>query len=604
MMSLTPRGPGALRGLPYSAIAPCAISRKHRIPGHLQRLLWRWVMRVMLMFAVACPSPQGTTAGAPHGAEDWCGGHGLPESKCTVCNPELTEGFKAAGDWCDEHGFPESACPVCNPVTRPGSAPPAAAHTADPADWCGGHGLPESKCTVCNPQLTEGFKAAGDWCDEHGFPESACPVCNPIAPPGSTAASPASAADWCGEHGLPESKCTLCNPELIDGFKAAGDWCAEHSLPESACPICNPVAPPEGVKAWVPGTRIRFRTAELEATVGIQTTLATHGTLQMGVQATGQITFDEDRVAEVRAPSSGVVRELRAGLGDTVSAGQALVVVESSDVGELRGRLSGAIERRRTAEANLRRRTELQDAGVSSPRELELASQEATAAASEVRAAEAALHATGASGQGSSGRYRLSSPLPGTVIRRSAVLGRAVSASDMLVLVADTSRMWAMLDVHEEDLSHVHIGQAVTMAVDGVPDQTFDGVVTWVAAEVDARTRTVSVRAALDNPDGRLRAQQFGRATIGGSTNEQVISVPREAVQRLDDGHVVFVRAGLGLYEPRAVDLGPRVGNHVAVQGPVEAGESIVTTGAFLLKTELRKDAIGAGCCEIEEPEH
>lgn len=190
------------------------------------------------------------------------------------------------------------------------------------------------------------------------------------------------------------------------------------------------------------------------------------------------------------------------------------------------------------------------------------------------------------------------------MIRRSAVLGRAVSASDLLVLVADTSRMWAMLDVHEEDLSHMHIGQAVTMAVDGVPDETFDGVVTWVAAEVDARTRTVSVRAALDNPDGRLRAQQFGRATIGGSIDEQVISVPREAVQRLDDGHVVFVRAGLGLFEPRAVDLGPRVGDHVAVRGPIEAGESIVTTGAFLLKTELRKDAIGAGCCEIEEPEH
>ena len=57
-------------------------------------------------------------------------------------------------------------------------------HSAADADWCAGHGLPESKCTKCNPELVAGFKAAGDWCVEHGFPESACPVCNPQAPPG------------------------------------------------------------------------------------------------------------------------------------------------------------------------------------------------------------------------------------------------------------------------------------------------------------------------------------------------------------------------------------------------------------------------------------
>ncbi len=97
---------------------------------------------------------------------DWCGGHGVPESKCTLCNPELISRFKAEGDWCEEHGLPESVCPKCT-------------GQAVLADWCGGHGVPESKCTLCNPELIPKFKKAGDWCEEHGFPESVCTICNP-----------------------------------------------------------------------------------------------------------------------------------------------------------------------------------------------------------------------------------------------------------------------------------------------------------------------------------------------------------------------------------------------------------------------------------------
>ena len=64
-----------------------------------------------------------------------------------------------------------------------GNAASTAARVADLSDWCGEHGLPESMCTKCHPELIAKFKAAGDWCDEHGFPESVCPQCNPMTPP-------------------------------------------------------------------------------------------------------------------------------------------------------------------------------------------------------------------------------------------------------------------------------------------------------------------------------------------------------------------------------------------------------------------------------------
>ncbi|MGM0577108.1 MAG: efflux RND transporter periplasmic adaptor subunit, partial [Myxococcota bacterium] len=87
--------------------------------------------------------------------------------------------------------------------------------------WCKGHGIPESMCTRCHPELVDEFKDNGDWCAEHGFPESACPVCNPMDPPGQQQAADAEypMTPWCKGHGIPESMCTRCHPELVDEFK-------------------------------------------------------------------------------------------------------------------------------------------------------------------------------------------------------------------------------------------------------------------------------------------------------------------------------------------------------------------------------------------------
>jgi len=494
---------------------------------------------------------------------------------------------------------------ACRPAPAPAPPPPtreAPAAVGDAADWCRGHGLPESKCTVCNPELTEGFKAAGDWCEEHGYPESACPTCNPMAPPGSVPAHSADASDWCRGHGLPESKCTVCNPELTEGFKAAGDWCEEHGYPESACPTCNPMAPPGSKSPGPSGTRIRFKSEETEARAGIESAPAGARGIGVGVQATARLAFDADRVAEIRSPTGGVVRDVLVDLGDAVRVGTPLVVLESAAVGDLRAQLAAAHERSRTAETDLGRQQELRTAGIASPRQEELAAQELETARSRVRATQAALRAAGASGEGDSGRHTVLSPIAGTLVRRPVVLGAAVSGADLLAMVVDTTAIWALLDVQEEDVGVVRIGQKVTVDVDGVSDRTFEGAITWIAAEIDRRTRTVMARAELDNADGLLRAHQFGRAVIEVAPAAERVTVPSESVQRLDDGAVVFVRTGNGVYEPRAVDVGRSAQGRVEVTGPVALGDMVVTTGAFLLKTELRRDAIGAGCCEVDGP--
>ncbi len=419
--------------------------------------------------------------------------------------------------------------------------------------------------------------------------------------PGDTAAM---VADWCAGHGLPESKCTKCNPELVAKFKAAGDWCAEHGFPESACPTCNPVPRPGATpdsSSIDAGTRIRFRSPEIESAAGIGVATARETDMDVGVECTARIDFDQNRVADIRASIPGVVREVLVDLGARTKTGTPLFVLESSTVGDLQARVRTARERVEVARADFERQKDLHSSQIASKRQVELSKQELDAAESEFRAVEASLRIAGASSENQEGRYTLASPIAGTVVRRPATVGVFATDETSLATVADTRVMWALLDVAELDAILVKVGQPVTIHVEGLADKLFEGKVTWIASEVDAKTRTIAARAEVGNPDGVLRAHQFVRATIQAASPEGAVTVPRASVQRLGEQFVVFVRTGTGLYEPRPVQPGRQSGTLVHVSGNVRAGDAVVTDGAFLLKTEMSKESIGGGCCEVEQ---
>ena len=414
------------------------------------------------------------------------------------------------------------------------------------------------------------------------------------------------AAGMCAEHGVPEALCTKCNPALIPVFESHGDWCPEHGFPESICPTCNPGAAARAVSATsgevqpvVEARTVRFRSPEIEAAAGIETVPATRAEGSMSVESPARIAFDQDRVADIRAIVPGIVRRVRVELGERVEERAPLFDLESTRVGEIQGAHATARERVRTAEANLARQRELLEGEIASQRQVELAEQELATARAEERAASATLRMAGAGGAASSGHYTLRSPIAGTVVRRPGVVGVLATESTSLATIADTSVMWALCDVAEADAAGVAVGQRVVVTVDGVDDATFEGEITWIASEVDPRTRTITARAEIANPNGALRANQFARARIQTDASHTSVTVPRDAVQRVEDQHVVFVRTEPGVYEPRVVTLHGE-GGVVHVEGNVREGDAVVTTGAVLLRTEVMPGSIGAGCCEVE----
>ena len=418
--------------------------------------------------------------------------------------------------------------------------------------------------------------------------------------PARAAAAPVK--DWCKGHGVPESKCTICNPSLVAGYKASGDWCAEHQLPESICPRCNPKAAAEpAAEAGDDESAVRLASVAMEEAAGIQTVKARLASAAPRVQCTARVSFNRDRVAEVRSAIPGIVRRVRVALGADVKKGAALFDLESTRAGEAQGALQRAVARVRTATANLQRQRGLRAEGIAAARTVELAEQELARARARARQARATLRGAGAQAAAPTGRVTLRAPLSGTVVRRPAVVGVLATEELALATIADRSVMWVMCDVPEAAAARIAVGQKAQVSVDGSGDSAREGKVSWVAAEVNPRTRAVAARIVVPNDDGALRANQFARAVIEAGAPREAVSVPRASVQRVEDQEVVFVRTAPGVFSPKVVQR-TGSGEVVQVEGEVSAGDEVVTTGAVLLRTEMVPGSIGAGCCDVEEP--
>jgi cobalt-zinc-cadmium efflux system membrane fusion protein len=421
----------------------------------------------------------------------------------------------------------------------------------------------------------------------------------------SSKARPSSTSTELCEHGVLRPICPKCKPALAAVYQAKGDWCPEHGFAESFCPICHPEqggkpksdvsadgAPPDG-------TKVRFKNREVAERAGIEVVKAERREGANFVTALARLAYDATKLAELNARSPGVVRALTVDVGARVKKGQVLATIDSAEIAADRSRLVAARARVELAEQNLKRTEQLAEEGISSEKQRLEARQDLEQARSEHTALAAALSAMGANA-GSAGSYQLVAPLAGTVTERRATIGKLVDPSEILFEIVDTSSLWAEADVPEEELGRVATGQEMTLVFDSLPERKFSARVDYLAPAIDPHTRTARARAAISNSDGALRAHMFGQAKIAVTAAASVVSVPKSAVQKAKEVRLVFVRLAEDSFEARRVTLGMDLGGFVEVTRGLEAGEEVVTTGAFLLKTETLKDSIGAGCCDTD----
>ena len=461
--------------------------------------------------------------------------------------------------------------------------------------------------------------------------------------------------DWCPEHGVPESVCVECKPELMPRAKAFG-WCKEHGVHE--CPLHHPEVAQLATRPAVTDDdrdraaralaltpraennpkcelhtrRIQFSTAEAAEKAGVEVEPVWTGPVVEAVSANGEITYDPTRTARLSARVPGTVFRVFKQVGDPVKAGELVALVDAAEVGKAKAALLSAVVQSRLTALTHDRVKGL--SGGASRQEID----QAFAAYSEARIALATARqaltnlglavepaafdavanddlpdrlrfhglpkgvADGLDPKTTTGNLLpVVAPQDGLISTRDAVAGEVVSTDKVLLTVVDPRRLWLTLDVAQADAPLVHPGQVVKFRPTAGRDEVA-GSITWMSTEVSDRTRTVKVRAELENANGRLRSNTFGTGRVILREEAKAVVVPAAALHWEGDCHVVFVRdanylkpGAAKVFHTRTVRPGVRDGGQVEIIAGVLPGELVATAGSGTLRAELLRGSLGEG---------
>jgi cobalt-zinc-cadmium efflux system membrane fusion protein len=359
--------------------------------------------------------------------------------------------------------------------------------------------------------------------------------------------------------------------------------------------------------------------AEAVERYGVRVEAAQLWALRPTFPAPARVAFNSDAVAHVGSPLRGRAVEVRARVGDEVHRGDALVIVESPELGEAQ---ADYFQKRTAAEAagptveltraawDRAKALYEQSQGIPLTEVHRREAEYKAAAASQKMALAAAigaenrLHLLGMSQDevgalARSGeiapRYTLRAPLDGKVIEREVTLGELVSPDrEALLVLADTRTLWVLADVPESRAHEVAPGARAWVTVPG--GRKVEGRVAMIAPTADPGTRTAEVRVEVSTDGLALRPGMFARVEIVTSDPADpdpapVVAVPEGAVQTVEGGPAVFVPVPgePGAFAKRAVTVDPPTGGLIAVLSGLVEGERFVASGSFILKAELGK---------------
>ena len=463
--------------------------------------------------------------------------------------------------------------------------------------------------------------------------------------------------DWCLAHNVAASQCVECRPELVPKGKEFG-WCKQHGVPE--CPWEHPEVaqlpsppaitqadlaraqgaldfaerPENNSKCKLHLRRIQFASATAFEKAGIEVAPVWPGPVIESVPANGEISYDQTQVARLSARVPGTVWHVARQAGDRVKQGEVLALVEAPEVGRAKAEFLQSLLQ---VELKTRTLANMREAGSSLPAR-QLQETEASAHEAQIRllTAQQALVNLGLpipaedvkrigmeelakriqfvglpesvartldANTTTGNLLPLKAPLDGVVVAREVVAGEEVDTTKVLFIVANVDRMWLTMNIQLEDMKKLAVGQHLRFRADGSAGEV-KGTITWMSTAADEKTRTIKVRAELDNPGHRLRANTFGKGRIVLREEKNAVILPNEAIHWEGDCFVVFIRdknydpqksGSLLMFHVRKVRPGAKDDKQTEVIAGVLPGEVVATKGSGALRAELLKNNIGEG---------
>ena len=300
---------------------------------------------------------------------------------------------------------------------------------------------------------------------------------------------------------------------------------------------------------------------------GVKSEPAAPRVIRTAIRAPGTIQFDERRISVISMRSESWVQKIAdVTTGSRVSKGQSLMEIYSPSISSASAEYIATINSKTTGGSATYGRGSRQ-------RLMNLDVPETAIVAMEKSGAVPMV-------------IEWAAPRDGIVLERNAIEGMRAQPGDVLFRVADTSVVWATIDVAERDLGALAVGQPAVVRARGFAGREFTGKISVIYPQVNRETRTARARIELANPDAALRPDMYVDAEIETGSARPVLTVPESAILDSGSRQAIFVDKGQGRFEPRDVKLGHRGGGYVEVREGVAEGEPVVVSANFLIDAE------------------
>jgi RND family efflux transporter MFP subunit len=346
------------------------------------------------------------------------------------------------------------------------------------------------------------------------------------------------------------------------------------------CPICHMKLVPlnmENQQSAGPTVRID---PTIVQNMGVRTAEVSRGPLVKTVRTVGMLVVRETADSEINLKVSGWIKKLYANQeGMHVHKGETLFDLYSPDLQVAEEELIGAVKALKSLDPKASELLRSQSQNLVDSARTKLLLWDV--AASDVDAI--------ANADKAPDTVPFRNPGEGHVMDKMVVDGSAVQAGMKIMRIEDHSKLWLEARVYQEDMSQIALGQTVEATVDAQPGKTYTGPITFIDPHVDDAGRTVLARITLDNPNHELSPGMYATANIITKPVADAVWVPREAVIDTGTQQIAFVVMAAGHFEPRKVRMGlVGDGDRVQILEGLAAGETVVTSGQFLLDVESR----------------
>ena len=339
----------------------------------------------------------------------------------------------------------------------------------------------------------------------------------------------------------------------------------------------------------------KTRTLPHDTAPRVETGVVDYGGMQQDLSLAGKIAYGEDRYSKISSPLQGRVVEVRAHLGDQVKAGAVLLVVDSPDIAQAYSEYVKEDSDLQYATRSHELAKDLYSNKALPLKDLKQAENELVKARAEFRRAKERLLSLRVPAeelnkpldkQQITSRFEMKSPLTGIVVERMVTPGQSVGgdANQVLFTVADLDMLQVVADVYERDLALVKEGQFAKVKVEAYPEVDFPATVASVGDVVDPASRTIKLRAWVNNQDHRLKPEMFARLHIQVGDATKILVVPKEAVLESDGKQFVFVVEEPNRYVRHEVKVSNFTTDQMRVLEGLTPGQRIVIKGAVLIK--------------------